>query len=84
MDRRRAHEAFLDGRMYAIHGEESVLENPIHFGSQFRGLRTGFKLFATSALSQSDFSDHNSCSGFLFETQNKATIGRSIPYSTLH
>ena len=44
MDRRRAHEAFLDGRMYAIHGEESVLENPVHFGPQFRGLRKVIKL----------------------------------------
>jgi len=39
MDRRRAHEAFLDGRMYEIHGEDSVLANPSNFGPQFRGLR---------------------------------------------
>ena len=50
MDRRRAHEAFLDGRMYAIHGEESVLENPANFGPQFRGLRTGFKFFSTEPV----------------------------------
>lgn len=39
MDRRRAHEAFLDARMYAIHGEHSVLENPSKIGSQFKDLR---------------------------------------------
>jgi len=49
MDRRRAHEALLDGRndggMYAIHGRESVLANPDNFGlDQFRGLRKVIKL----------------------------------------
>ena len=43
MDRRRAHEAVLDRRMYAIHGAESVLENPVHFSPQFEGLRKVFK-----------------------------------------
>ena len=50
MDRRRAHEAFLDGRMYAIHGEESVLENPVHFNPQFEGLRKVFNMMLLEAL----------------------------------
>ena len=50
MDRRRAHEAFLDGRMYAIHGQESVLENPMLFGPQFRGLRKVFNMMLLEDL----------------------------------
>ena len=50
MDRRRAHEAVLDGRMYSIHGEESVLENPVHFNPQFEGLRKVFNMMLLEAL----------------------------------
>ena len=79
MDRRRAHEAFLDGRMYEIHGEDSVLANPIHFGPQFRGLRIDFKLFPTRDMIRSDLAVVT-----YLQSKNKTTIRGSITYSRLH
>ena len=85
MDRRRAHEAFLDGRMYEIHGEDSVLANPIHFGPQFGGLRIDFKLFPTRDMRRSDLAVVTYfCVDTYLQSKNKTTIRGSITYSRLH